>query len=124
MATVEELLSTTAASGRDNSLTVTRGDTLPVDISITNSDGTPYAMQEGDVLVLTVKRTTDYDGEVAIQKTMDSTTGPTCTLSSDETNIDYGAYFYDLELTQANGFRTTIVKPSAFTVTEEVTSHV
>lgn len=124
MATADELLETTAAEGGDNTLTVTRGDTLPVDITITNSDGTPYAMQEGDVLILSVKRTTDYDEEPAIQKQMDSSTGPSCTLSSDDTNIDYGAYFYDVELTQANGFRTTIVKPTAFTVTEEVTSHV
>lgn len=124
MATADELLDGAAADGGDNSLTVTRGDTLPVDVTITNTDGTAYEMQEGDVLVLTVKRTTDYDDDVAIQKQMDSETGPSCTLTSDETNIAYGAYFYDVELTQANGFRTTIVKPTAFTVTEEVTSHV
>lgn len=106
-----------------NALSVTRGDTLSVDVSITDADGAPYALQDGDMLVLTVKRTTAVDEPVVIQKTNDAKSGTHFELTPGETEVDYGEYRYDIELTQANGRRFTVVKPSVLNVTEEVTTH-
>lgn len=105
------------------SLSVTRGDTLPIVINITNNYE-PYELEEGDILTFTVKETTNLNDAVLIQKTMDATTGPYCELTPQDTNIPYGKYKYDVELAQANGRVFTIIKPSQFTVTEEVTTHV
>lgn len=106
-----------------NALSVTRGDTLSVDVSITDADGAPYALQDGDVLALTVKRSTAVDEPAVIQKVNDAKSGTRFELTPKDTEVDYGEYRYDIELTQANGRRFTIIKPSVLNVTEEVTTH-
>lgn len=104
------------------SLSVTRGDTLPIVINITNGTS-EYTLAEGDVITFTVKKSTDIGATALIQKTMDSTTGPYCELTPQDTNLPYGKYKYDVELKQADGRVFTVIKPSVFVVTEEVTTH-
>jgi len=105
------------------SLSVTRGDTLPIIVNI-DSNGEPYELEEGDIITFTVKKTTDINDAVLIQKQMDKNTGLYCELTPQDTKLPYGKYKYDVQLSQSNGRVFTIIKPSTFVVTEEVTTNV
>lgn len=106
-------------------LKVTRGDSLPLHIDVKYSDGVPYELQEGDTLIFTLKANVNLtDNPVLLQKTMTSETGPSCELLPEETELPYGMYKYDVELNIASsGRRFTIIKPTNFRVTTEVTTH-
>ena len=42
-------------------------------------------------------------------------------ISPDDTkNLDYGQYFYDVQVTMANGDVATVIPPTAFNILEEV----
>ena len=106
-------------------LKVTRGDSLPLHITVKYSDGVPYELQEGDTLIFTVKANVNLaDNPVLIQKIMTRETGPVCELLSEETELPYGVYKYDVELNiAASEHRFTIIKPTNFRVTTEGTTH-
>lgn len=106
------------------SLSVTRGDTLPIIVNIDNN-GFPYELEDGDVVTFTVKKTTDIDDNtILIQKQMDKNSGLYCELTPQDTKLPYGKYKYDVQLYQASGRVFTIIKPSTLTITEEVTTNV
>ena len=75
------------------SLSVTRGDTLPIIVNI-DSNGEPYELEEGDIITFTVKKTTDINDAVLIQKQMDKNTGLYCELTPQDTRLPYGKYKY------------------------------
>lgn len=100
-----------------NDITLTRGDTLHLQITLTDQEGEVYTLQDGDTLVFTVKKNTSSD-VVLIQKNI---LNSNITISHEDTkNMAYGTYMYDVQLTQANGDVTTVIKPSKFKITEEV----
>ena len=98
-------------------ITLTRGDTLITKVSISNADGTPYEMQEGDSLRF---KMTDIPGGVAlIVKEIPSDT-LTLKIDPSDTNVlPFGEYFFDLQLTYANGNVETILAEGQFDVTAE-----
>lgn len=101
-----------------NSIYITRGDTLNMAISIKDQDNNEYELVEGDTLLFTVKKST-RDSEVIIQKNIlnkEFKIEP-----KDTENLPYDDYVYDVQLTQSDGDVTTVIKPSLFRVTEEVT---
>lgn len=105
-------------------LEVTRGDTLPLSFTINYSNGDEYVLEENDSVVFTVKASTKIDdSDVLIQKIMTLDTGLHCECKPEETQLPYGTYKYDVELNRANGQRFTIIKPSNFKITAEVTTH-
>lgn len=100
-----------------NDISLTRGDTLHLQITLTDQEGEVYTLQDGDALVFTVKKNTSSD-VVLIQKNI---LNSDITISHEDTkNMSYGTYVYDVQLTQANGDVTTVIKPSKFIITEEV----
>lgn len=100
-----------------NDIRLTRGDTLHLEVEIINQDGEPYELEEGDKLEFTLKKNTATE-EVLIKKEI---LEKKFTISHEESQkLSYGLYVYDVQLTQANGDVTTIIKPSTFDVTEEV----
>ncbi len=100
-----------------NDIELTRGDTLHLEIEITNQDGEKYELNIGDKLEFTLKRNTTTE-EIIFKKQLSSNQ---FTISHEETKkMNYGTYVYDVQLTQENGDVTTIIKPSKFKVTEEV----
>lgn len=75
-----------------------------------------YELEPGDTLLFTVKKNTKTD-EILIQKS-----GKHIELLPDDTEgLKYGKYAYDVELTYASGFRDTVILPTEFKITEEVT---
>lgn len=75
-----------------------------------------YELQEGDTLLFTLKKNTKTD-EIIFQKS-----GKHVEIEPYDTeDLKYGKYVYDVELTYASGFRDTVILPTEFKITEEVT---
>ena len=100
-----------------NDISITRGDTLNLEIKLTDQNGDDYVLQEGDELVFTLKKDV-YTQEILLQKNISRNR---LTITHIETQtMKYGKYVYDVQLTQSNGDVTTVIKPSKFIITEEV----
>jgi hypothetical protein len=116
----------------DNDIYLTRGDTVPMPVTLTSkSDSTVrYIPETGkDTLIFTVKKSTS-DKTAIITKslaagdiTFDSAGNGTINiLPADTASLDYGIYYYDLQLTTPDAAVVqTVITPSVFKVCEEVT---
>lgn len=97
---------------------LTRGDSAYFNLQITQNGGTNYKRQKGDKLVFTIKRS--YNSEFSyVEKEI-----PNLALiidPKDTESLDYGNYWYDIELTTSDGAVYTVVGPARFIVREEVT---
>ena len=96
---------------------LTRGDTFKRKLNIYNGSEL-YTPAEGDVIKFAAKKSYT-ESSVAIEKTV-----PTDTLiftldPADTSNLKYGAYVFEFELTKANGEVYTFVK-GRMTLTPEV----
>ena len=102
----------------NSDIQLTRGDTAFFNISISLPDGTNYYRQPGDKLLFTVKK--NYNsGYEFIQKEISELS---FYLEPSETReLDYGNYWYDIELTTVEEEVYTVVGPARFIVREEVT---
>lgn len=101
-----------------NTVSLTRGDTATFSLTIKNADGTDYEITEDDQILFTVKRST-RDKEIVIQK---ASINNQITITPRETeNLEYGTYYYDVELRRLDGFVSTVIPPHVFKLTDEVT---
>lgn len=101
----------------DTKIQITRGDTGIFSVSLTDEEGEPYDLQEGDTLRFTVRKS-PTSGDIFIQKS----DGPEVILSPEDTaKLSYGKYVYDIELTKADGTVDTVVPPATFEILPEVT---
>ena len=91
----------------NNGISLTRGDTATFRLQIKNQDGTDYEITPDDQVLFTVKRSPN-DEEVVIQKAAAN-------------NLEYGTYYYDVELRRPDGFVATVIPPHMLKLTEEVT---
>lgn len=99
-------------------ITMTRGDTVRIGISLTDDEGAPYIPEEGDSIRFACKKT--YDGDLLIEKDI-----PTDTLilklePEDTKPLPFGKYVYDMQITFANGDVCTFVDKGQLKLTEEV----
>lgn len=108
----------------DNTITIPRGNTHCVKISI-NVNGEPYTLADGDIVYFTVK--TYSGGEVKIKKQLTATDINSegeliLTLNpSDTANLAGYSYSYDAAIRFANGEIYTFIKPSTFAVCDVIT---
>lgn len=109
--------------GTRQDMSITRGDTLPVEVTVRDLSGKVYELKGGDVMRLTVKRSTALEDPVLVQKVMDASTGGRCELTCEDTSLPYGTYRYDVELETEDGKRFTVVPASKLKVKGEVTTH-
>lgn len=100
-------------------ISLTRGDTARLTVSVTNDNDEPYVIQAGDTLTLSVKRSIK-DTEFAFQKKIIG--GDTFYIEPEDTDsLDFGKYKYDVEITTENGEVYTVIPPTVFKILEEVT---
>lgn len=100
----------------DDNILLTRGDTATFNISITDSEGSPYTMQEGDSLKFSIKRIYEQP-EVLLEKVV---TEPVVTLDSADTDsLSFGVYHYDVVFINDTKV-DTIIADKTFTVGYEV----
>lgn len=112
-----------------NRISITRGDSAQITLTIRDRvTGKPFVPGADDRLTFTVKRAVT-DKEVLITKTLDNgiiRQESDCLLlllPEDTAPLPFGAYRYDVELVLVSGYTDTVIPPSPFIVTGEVTVH-
>lgn len=111
-----------------NRLFLTRGDSAEITLTIRDRvTGKPFVPGADDRLTFTVKRAVT-DKEVLIIKTLDNgiiRQESDCLLlllPEDTAVLPFGTYRYDVELVLVSGYTDTVIPPSPFIVTGEVTA--
>lgn len=99
----------------DNNITLTRGDTATLELSV-KDDGATYDFSN-DLVQLTVKRNTVTD-TVIFQKTF--TSGVVIIENTDTASLNYNNLVYDVQLIKQGGGVYTVIPPRKFTIAEEV----
>ena len=104
---------------KKTAITLTRGDTLKAQISITDKEGNPYEPKEGDTVRFAMKK--EYsDEDVLIFKEIPMDTLILTLEPEDTKELDFGTYVYDIQLTTAAGEVDTFITKASLTLTEEV----
>jgi hypothetical protein len=102
-----------------NTIKLTRGDTAYLTVPIKSATGEEYALQNGDTLVMSVKKTVN-DAKYALQKL--AVNGNTIHIEpADTAQLEFGKYKYDLQLNKANGDVYTLIEVDTFEILQEVT---
>lgn len=104
----------------DGTIRLTRGDTARLEITIENSlDGSEYLMDPDDVLIFTIKKSVK-DSESLVKK--ESRGNNAFHIEPNDTSeLSFRKYFYDVQLTRANGDVYTVIVPTTFEIMKEVT---
>lgn len=95
----------------DSFIYLTRGDTAYITLELEDDE----KFSVGDVVTLSVKRNLTNATEYSLQKEItieeESNSLVIKILPEDTNNMSYGLYFYDVQLTRANGDIFTIITP-------------
>jgi len=112
-----------------NRISITRGDSAQITLTIRDRvTGQPFIPGPDDRLTFTVKRELSDEAPVVV-KTLDNgivRREQDCLLllaPVDTARLPFGTYRYDVELVLASGHTDTVIPPSPFLVTGEVTAH-
>lgn len=106
---------------KKTSITLTRGDTFKAQISITDKDGNPYEIQEGDSVRFAMKKGyLDSDADVLLVINIPTDTLILTINPEDTKELPFGNYVYDIQLTTAAGEVDTFITKATLTLTEEV----
>ena len=101
---------------KGNDIHLTKGDSAYLNVEITNDDGTPYAIKEGDSLTITVKAT---NGTKIFSKTVQAYESIIIE-PQDTADVGVGRYKYDIQLNTENQVYT-IISVSSFFIEEGIT---
>jgi hypothetical protein len=104
-------------------ISMIRGDTETIKISCKDAQGVDVPLEDGDTLYFTVKSSVSTEKK-EMQKVITEFQDGIAYINilPDDTKLmRFGRYYYDIQLTRANGTVTTIIPPSNFTVKGEVT---
>lgn len=104
---------------KNSRITMTRGDTCRIKISLTDENGDEYIPQEGDVIRFAAKKTYS-DPEPLIFKTVPLDTMILEISPEDTKQLDFGTYVYDIQITLADGTVNTFVTKAQLKIEEEV----
>ena len=101
-------------------ITLTRGDTLSVKLTLNDSEGNPYQPTEGDVIRFAMKK--HYNDEECILVKNIPTDTMILRIDSDDTKAlpQPSEYVYDVQLTFADGTVCTFINKAKLKITEEV----
>lgn len=102
-----------------NKIHLTRGDTLRVTVIITQ-DGEPYVPINGDSIRFALKKKVDDPDPPLILRDIPIDTLQLILIPEDTKPLEFGKYWYDVELTKNDGTVDTFIGPEAFYITEEV----
>lgn len=105
-------------NGTTGQITMTRGDSMHK-LCTLKFDGEVYEMQPGDEIHFGVKA--DYDDKVCLIR-KEYTENPFILKidPKDTKNLDFGTYYYDLQIVTASGFTYTFYEKKKLKLTEEV----
>lgn len=101
----------------DDNISLTRGDSATFSLNIVRNDGSVYDFSD-DTVVFTVKKNTQTT-TILFQKTFFS--GEIDITPEDTSELAYGVYKYDVQVTTQAGKVYTVIPPHDFEVAQEVT---
>jgi hypothetical protein len=105
-------------------LSMTRGDSESITVKMVDGDGASIVFATGDTVYLTVRSDT-ASSTVALQKVISTFEVDGSAIipidHSDTQSMEFKKYVYDIQWTKQDGTVMTIVKPSVFEITKEVT---
>lgn len=105
---------------KGNSISMTRGDTLYCEIEIFEQNGVIiYEPLNDDTIQFAVKKKST-DQEPLILKYIPVDTMILKLDPEDTKNLDFGSYFYDIQITKKNGDVDTFITKSPFIIMEEI----
>lgn len=99
-------------------VTLTRGDTARLKLSIQDENGNDYIPDENDTIVMSVKRSLT-DVTFVFQKTLSN--DEFLILPVDTASLEPGTYYFDVQATVANGDVNTIIPPTELVIMRGVT---
>lgn len=102
---------------------MTRGDSESIEVSLENDLGSLVPLETGDTIYFTVKISPSSE-EIFLQKIITDFPDGKALIEikpEDTKDLNFMTYMYDLQYTKSDGQVTTIIPPSEFTITEEVT---
>ena len=106
-------------------INMTRGDTPTIQVqAIINSTGQQFTPGAGDNIYFRLKKT-PYQDTVLLEKTVSS--GQLAFDVNDTKSLDFGKYYYCLELVTSDGYHETFVEPTdtegVFIIGKELENH-
>lgn len=102
--------------GKNNLIKLTRGDTCYIEVKLIGN----YEIQEGDVIHFSVKKRIS-DENYAIHIAMPA--GAILVINpSDTKDLEFGRYWYDVQLNTVDGEVFTLTGPNGFWIMEEITN--
>ena len=105
---------------KKNIIGLTRADSCCIQLSLNDADGNPYEPSPDDIIKFGLKSSTDDDEKPIIEKIIPPETME-LRLNPEETDIEPGDYYYDVEVTLAGAdFVTTAIPPTRFKILPEV----
>lgn len=103
----------------DNTIRITRGDSLTINIVLTDGDGYQYDPVVGDIVWFRVKKSAAAT-DILIEKQIDIETLALELVEGDTENLAFGEYRYEIEVVTLEQDHYTVIKNAPFIVTEEL----
>ena len=101
----------------NNNISIIRGDSATITLSVTDAQGEPYVILPTDTVTMMVRQTPN--SEAVISKTF---TDATLNIApADTSSLPCGNYVYDVQLVHEDGWTDTIIPVHQFTILSEVT---
>ena len=98
---------------------LTKGDSLWLQLSISDKDGVPYTPDTRDSIRFALNKTLNTDDPLLV-KDIPNDTLELIIEDFESEPLEVGTYWYDVEIVHSNGFRDTFIGPNKFIVTDEV----
>ena len=108
---------------REKNIHMVRGDTEALQVELQKEDGTPYFLEDGDIIYFTVKSSPRTE-EKLLQKVVTEFVDGVALITikpEDTKELNFHKYKYDIQWTRADGIVKTIVPVSDFVIKEEIT---
>ena len=106
-----------------SSISMTRGDSEAIKVTVKDTLGNVIPLVTGDTIYFTVRKNI-LDPTKVIEKIITEFDDGQALITirpQDTNNLRFTAYVYDIQLTKENGTVKTIIPPSRFLITGEVT---
>lgn len=102
----------------DNNITIVKKDTGSITVTLDN-----HTLEDGDIVYFTVAEELESPNPIISKKIteFDDEGAANISLSVDDTNIDEGTYYYDIQVNLADGTVDTIIGPAKFKIVGGVT---
>lgn len=109
----------------DNIVTITRGDSAYITLSIIKEDGSLYEFAEGDYIRGQVRKGKSRDSELIFDCTFSGETEEGAKIwvisPSDTDGVEPGRYYYDMQLVKFSGDVFTFIPVSEFIISADIT---